>query len=529
MITLLKEILPDFSWFKSLKGNISNEMFASFVGALLVIPQAISFAYLAGLPPEYGIYGAIFVTFIASLFGSTPMLGGPNTAVAILIGLAVAPYAGRGSPLFIEYVLILSIMVGVIQLIFWLLRGAKIFDFFNPAAIVGLTTGVGFILMISSLDGMFGVSRTYTTFFYEKIYILFSSFHDLTNMFALSIALFTVLVGIISKHFFNKYYILFAIVFGLLFSSVIISLYPQLISDVELLGYIPLNPSFTIPAFTDEHLVVAEMLLYDAVIIAFVGIAQSVIITKDLSSSLNKTFNQNKEIYAQGASNFLSGFFGAFAGSGSFNRTAVNLELNSKSKLPGLMSSLFIILIIFTLNPFLAHTPMAVISAILFLVGLAMIKPSLIKSYFYDKKDTVMLFTVFFITIIIGLKAGIIASFVLSVIIFTVRTSSIEHKYSVFGTTNILKISGNLFYTTADQLRGLLHDAPQNLTLDLNDVGFIDRSTIKQVFTFAERRISDNNKFVIFCEDLERCQFIKSNKSNVPVFSRFSQVRDYFS
>ena len=140
-----------------------------------------------------------------------------------------------------------------------------------------------------------------------------------------------------------------------------------------------------------------------------------------------------------------------------------------------------------------------------------------------------MLFTVFFITIIIGLKAGIIASFVLSVIIFTVRTSSIEHKYSVFGTTNILKISGNLFYTTADQLRGLLHDAPQNLTLDLNDVGFIDRSTIKQVFTFAERRISDNNKFVIFCEDLERCQFIKSNKSNVPVFSRFSQVRDYFS
>jgi SulP family sulfate permease len=529
MMALLRELLPNFSWLKSLKGNLSNEMFASFVGALLVIPQAISFAYLAGLPPEYGIYGAIFVTFIASLFGSTPMLGGPNTAVAILIGLAVAPYAGRGSPLFIEYVLILSIMVGVIQLIFWLLRGAKIFDFFNPAAIVGLTTGVGFILMISSLDGMFGISRTYTTFFYEKIYILFSSFHDLTNMFALSIALFTVLVGIISKHYFNKYYILFAIMFGLLFSSIIISLYPQLISDVELLGYIPMDPSFAIPTFTDEHLVVAEMLLYDAIIIAFVGISQSVIITKDLSSSLNKSFNQNKEIYAQGISNFFSGFFGAFAGSGSFNRTAVNLELNSKSKLPGLMSSFFIVFIILVLNPFLAHTPMAVISAILFLVGLAMIKPALIKSYFYDKKDTVMLFSVFLITIIIGLKAGIIASFVFSVIIFTIRTSSIEHHYSVHGETNILKISGNLFYTTADQLRTILQNSPKNITLDINDVGFLDRGTIKQVFAFAESRISKDDKFVIFCEDLERCQFIKDNKNNVPVFSNFTQIRDYFS
>jgi SulP family sulfate permease len=127
---LLKEALPSFAWAREM--NWRGEVFAGFVGAILVIPQGITFAYLAGLQPEYGLYGAIFVTLFTSLLGGSSMMSGPNTAVAILIGSAVLPLAGRGSPVYIDYVFILCLMVGLVQLLFWLLRGAKAFPIHLP-------------------------------------------------------------------------------------------------------------------------------------------------------------------------------------------------------------------------------------------------------------------------------------------------------------------------------------------------------------------------------------------------------------
>ena len=129
-----------------------TEIFAGLVGALLVIPQGITFAYLGGLPPEYGLYCAIFVALFCSILGSSSMISGPNTAVAILIGAAVLPLAGRGSPVYIHFVFLLCMMVGLIQLFFWLLRGAQIFHYLSPAAISGIYAGAGFLIIMASLD-----------------------------------------------------------------------------------------------------------------------------------------------------------------------------------------------------------------------------------------------------------------------------------------------------------------------------------------------------------------------------------------
>ena len=120
---LLREALPALSWWRA--ARLPAEAAAGVAGALLVIPQAITFAYLAGVAPEYGLYCAVFVGLLASLFGASPIIGGPNTAVSILIGLSVLPFAGRGSPLYVDYVFALSLMVGLVQLVIWLVRGAE--------------------------------------------------------------------------------------------------------------------------------------------------------------------------------------------------------------------------------------------------------------------------------------------------------------------------------------------------------------------------------------------------------------------
>ncbi len=178
-MSLLREALPDFSWWRSV--DTPREVVAGLIGALLVIPQAITFAYLAGVAPEYGLYCAVFVGFLASLFGNSPMVGGPNTAVSILLGVTVLPFAGRGSPLYTEFVLTLSLMVGLIQLCIWLLRGAAIFRYFSPAAIAGIKVGVGVLLITSALEGALGLSPLSAQFFYEKFYIAFVSWQDLVN------------------------------------------------------------------------------------------------------------------------------------------------------------------------------------------------------------------------------------------------------------------------------------------------------------------------------------------------------------
>lgn len=526
-MNILKEITPDFSWVNIAKGNLNNGLMASLIGALLVIPQAITFAYLAGLPPEYGIYSAIFVTFIASIFGSTPMLGGPNTAVAILIGLAVSPYAGMGSPLFVEYVLILSIMVGVIQLLFWAMRGARLFDFFSPAGVIGITTGIGFILIISSIDGILGLSRTSNLFFYEKIYYTISSFGDLVNYYALSISIVTILSGLIFRARKCRYYILLAILIGSLFGFVITEFYPPILSDIEKLGYIPMDISISIPVFTNDHFIVAEQMLIDAIIIAFVGISQSLIITKDLSRRLNKSYNQNKEVFAQGLSNTLSGFFGAFAGSGSFNRTVINIDIGSKTQLAGVISGVIIFLIIYLFSSIIAHIPMAVISGVLALVGFAMFDFDKISGVLRVGVDRFVFGSVFLGTILLGLKIGIILSLVVSIIIYIKNTSSISHTISTYGGITIINISGNLFYATVDQLRNILNQQQNKskVLINIDNTGLVDSCCVNQINILSEQ--VGYQRVGILCRDQDKISEIQKLGIKSSTFTDFKLAKEH--
>ena len=207
---LLAEATPSFSW-RGRLGNWRTELFAGLVGAILVIPQGITFAYLTGLQPEYGLYCAIFVTLFGSLLGSSSMMSGPNTAVAILIGTAVLPLAGRGSPVYIDFVFLLCMMVGLIQLIFWLARGARIFQYLSPAAISGISAGAGFLIIMASLDSILDLSTFKTTFFYEKLYVIASDAVDLVNPYSLAIGLSTIAGGYLGRRYSPRYFIIIAV------------------------------------------------------------------------------------------------------------------------------------------------------------------------------------------------------------------------------------------------------------------------------------------------------------------------------
>lgn len=307
-LALLREMLPDFAWRRRV--DLRRELYSGAAGALLVIPQAITFAYLTGVPPEYGLYCAIFVGFIASLLGNSVLVGGPNTAVSILIGLTVIPFAGRGSPLFIEFVFVLSLVVGLIQLFIWLLRGADLFRYFSPAAIIGIKVGVGVLLITSGLEGALGLSPLFTYFFYEKFYLAAASWNDVVNMSAVSTSAATVIAGLLLRKRWPRAYVVLALLIGSLVGAGIYGVLGPVDSQLELLGHLRVQAlPFTLPNLGPPQLLFLEHTFLSAVAIAVLGLAQTLVIARDLKVTVDANVDLHKETFAQGVANALAPFF----------------------------------------------------------------------------------------------------------------------------------------------------------------------------------------------------------------------------
>ncbi|MEN8175927.1 MAG: SulP family inorganic anion transporter, partial [Pseudomonadota bacterium] len=495
--------------------GLRSELFAGMVGALLVIPQAITFAYLAGLPPEYGIYGAIFVTLFASLFGNSVIISGPNTAVAILIGGAVIAYAGRGSPLYIEIVLILTFMVGCIQLLIWALRGGNYFQYFNPPAIAGILHAVGILIMASALDGIVGSDSLEVAFFYEKLLILFGDPQALINPYSVQIGLVTIVAGIAARYHHPRYYLLTAVGAGFLYGQGVELFQPQVVTEVELLGRLPFRPlPFSAPEiFTWEYFLIAQQLLPTAGAIALIGLAQTLVMARQMRMEGNAV-DLHKETYAQGASNLLGSFLSSFAGSGSFNRTAVNQEMGARTPLAGIFSALGVALIIPLLGPILQYMPTAVMAGILFIVGLGMLKPRQVKSLLRVRQDAFNFLVVMLSVLVIGLDIGILVAAVLSVVPFILGATRVKLREIKAGKGVLLELHGNLFYASLDTLSAAMtRHREKNIILNLRHVAYLDHYACRFIAQETDKRAAQNRKLVIYVPDRHHEQMLARDDS----------------
>lgn len=493
---ILREAWPDFSWRRT--AHWPTEVVAGMTGALLVIPQAITFAYLAGLAPEYGLYCAVFVGLLASVFGRSPMVGGPNTAVSILIGVSVLPFAGRGSPLYVDYVLALSLMTGLIQLVIWLLRGAEVFRYFSPAAIVGIKAGVGLWLVTSAVEGAAGLSPMTTRFFYEKFFFALSAWSDLVNPYAALIAGLTVASGLWLKPKWPKTYLLGAVLIGSLAGGAIYGWMGPVHSQLELLGHVTLEVlPLRLPTLGPQQLLFLEQTFPQAVAIAVLGLAQSLVIARDLKATVAPDLDQHREVFAQGIANFAAPFFSTFAGSGSFNRTSVSVEMGARTPLAGIVAAIAVVAIAFVLGSLLTWLPMPVIAGVLALVGIGMIKPREIRPLMNRFDGPVLLIT-FLAVILEGLETGILVAVVLSVIFFVAGVAKVRFTISNSGDAERIAVTGTLFYASLDRLAGHLKgNSGRNTVLDLSRVSYCDGAAREMIRCVQTERAMNGGSLVV--------------------------------
>jgi sulfate permease, SulP family len=476
----LREVRPDVSWWRAV--DIRRETLAGLTGALLVIPQAITFAYLAGVAPEYGLYCAIFVGLLASLFGNSPMVGGPNTAVAILLGLTVLPFAGRGSPLFTEFILILTLLVGLIQLLIWLLRGAEVFRYFSPAAIIGIKVGVGVLLITSALEGALGLSPMTTSFFYEKFYIAFASWRELVNPYSAGISGITIIAGLLLRKRWPRSYIFGAVVIGSLAGGLVYGWLGPVRSQLELLGHVSLQVlPLNLPRLGPQHRLFLEQVVPQAIAIAVLGLAQSLVIARDLKTGVARNLDLHKEVFAQGISNALGPFFSAFAGSGSFNRTSVAVSMGARTPASAIIAAVAVVFIACVLGPLLTWLPMPVIAGVMVLVGIGMIQGNELRPLRNRVDGPVFLISVFAI-IFLSLETGIFVAVAVSIGFFVAGVSKVKLAVSRNGDEERIVVTGNLFYASLDRLAKHLHGDPAARTvLDLSRVPFCDAAAREMI------------------------------------------------
>ncbi len=212
------------------------------IGAILILPQSIALATLAGMPPEYGIYTSIFPVIFASLWGSSwHTLSGPNTAVCVLIAWAVAPFASAGNEYYIGYVLALTLMVGVIQLALGILRLGAVLDFISQTVISAIVLAVALIIIVSAGSALLGVLSNLGEPFFVRLYQVV---HDIprANGYALGVGVITVLSGLLARRYWKRYSLVIAVFVGLLAASVLNLLYGPATTQIELIGNLSIVP-----------------------------------------------------------------------------------------------------------------------------------------------------------------------------------------------------------------------------------------------------------------------------------------------
>jgi len=471
-LTNTSKFLPFLSWILGMKRSVlRSDIEAGLIGALLVLPQAIALATLAGMPPEYGIYTSIIPATIAALWCSSwHSVSGPNTALCVLIAFSVAPFANPGTTDYISLVLALTLMVGIIQVLIGFLKLGSVLDFISHTVISAIVISVGIMTIIAASSSFIGVLSNFGEPVFIRVYQLV---HDIpqANLFALSVGLVTVLSGLVSKKYWRRYSLVIALFVGSLFTFGLNATYGSVSTNIEMIGFLSMALfPFQIPQIDLGNMPIILQLISSAFAIAFLGLMQSVVISRSIAVKSNQRINTNQEILGQGLSNLVGSFFSSFASSGSFNRSAANYSVGAKTPLAVVAASLFLVAAIVLAAPMIAYMPLPVIAGVLVLVGLGLIDVGEIKRALMSRQESLIFFSTLSIALFMGLNAGVFAGVLISLITYLWKAStpnvSVKNSYARDGRQVAeVTIDGNLFFGSLRYVETMI----SNITVENNE------------------------------------------------------------
>jgi SulP family sulfate permease len=260
-------------------------------------------------------------------------------------------------------------------------------------------------------------------------------------------------------------------------------------SQLELLGHVRLQAlPLNVPHLGPQHWLFLEQVIPSAIAIAVLGLAQSLVIARDIKTNVVRDVDLHKEVFAQGIANTLSPFFSTFAGSGSFNRTNVAIEMGARTPLSGLIAAIGVVALAWAVGPLLSMLPMPVIGGVLALVGIGMIQGNVASALRNRIEGAVYLLSLFSV-IFLGLEVGIFVAILVSIGFFVASASELKLTIRREGGEERIIVAGNLYYASIDHLARHLHGAPRIYSiLDISRVPYCDATARNMIENIQKDR-----------------------------------------
>lgn len=425
-----------------LSTHLKADAIAGLTVAVMGVPQAMAYAVIAELPPIYGLYTAMITCVVAALFGSSNhLVTGPTNAICMVILSLVAHLPEKYGLDRFEIVLLLTFLVGAIQLSLGLLRLGGIIKYVSHAVVIGFTAGAGILIAFNQIKNLIGIQfLERPEHFYEVIGATAKQLGN-TNPYALTIGLLTIALVIFIPRINAKLPGAFIAVVVSGAISYLLGWHQPDIGDwkVEIVKDIePIQASFSnmlhLPeSILSPNLELTRELGIGAVALAVLGLIEAASIARAVASQSGQRLDFNKEFIGQGAGNIAGSFFSSFAGSGSFTRTAVNFKSGAVTRMAAVFSAIWTALTILLLADVANYIPKASLAGILIVIAYTMIdKKRLVVTWRSTRNSRVVLFGTLAATLVIPLEYAIIVGVSLSLILLLRTTGTTDLTQLVF-------------------------------------------------------------------------------------------------
>ncbi|QKH37438.1 SulP family inorganic anion transporter [Achromobacter pestifer] len=473
---------------------------AGLLGALLVLPQGVAFAMLAGLPPEYGLYSAIVPCIVAALFGSSRhVMSGPTNANSLALYAVLTPLAVAGSQGYIQLALAVTVLVGLMQWLVGTLKLGSLAHFISPSALFGFTSGAALLIAVHALKDALGMPAPDVHGAGALLASLVTNIGQV-HWGALLVTLTTLAVALLVRRLDKrKPYMLAGLAAGALAAAAFNALTDG--APVSVLGSLAQPwPPFHIPSVDWRAL---PELLSVAFALTIVALAQSISIAKAVATRSGQRIDANREFVGQGLSNIVGGFFSCYLSCGSLNRSIPNYEAGAKTPLASVFSALLLVALVALSAPLLAMIPHAAISGLLLLVAWNLFDiPRWRLLVRTQRGEAVIAAATLAATITIRMEVAILLGTVLSLMVYLHRTSrpamramgfdsrGLERRFVVLEHARdalpecpqlkLLRMEGSVYFGAATHVAQRLHElraapgAPRHLLVMAKSMNFID-------------------------------------------------------
>ena len=496
----MKNFIPILKWLpKYKKKHFYFDFVAGINVGILLIPQGMAYALIAGLPPIYGLYAALTPQIVYAILGTSRQLAvGPVAIDSLIVASGLGIISISSPEQYILMAISLAFIVGSFQIIMALFKFSFITSFLSKPIINGFVSALAIIIGFGQLKYLLGISLSQTSLIQNILIDIYNNVNQI-NLPTLYLGLSSILIILFFKKYKPKFPIYFIILILGTFISYIFNLNK---TGIDVVGNIPKGlPEFKTPLLNYEIMI---DLFSIGITLAILGYIHAISIAKKIEEKHNYyKINTNQELFALGMSNIIGSFFQSYPISGGLSRSAVNDESGAKSGISSIISAFIVALIIIFFTSYLYHLPKAVLSSIIIVAVFNLIDYKFPRKLFSNFIDEFFLLTItFFVTIFYGIIGGILIGILISILIITLRfkKSNFSLKKKIKNLMNyasiisvsdipqkksnilILELKGQLFYGNLSFLKSFIEKKTINssslntLIFDIKNLYHIDNS-----------------------------------------------------